>query len=112
MKISNKFNIGDIVYYPSADLRSAKILKSAITGIVITGEDYVYQTGQSYGVGEEDMFKTAKPAKRRLMKILQEKKKEIAKEIDEAVKKINGMKTEELIQDLTPKDEEPKEEII
>ena len=111
MKISNKFNLGDIVYYPAADLRMISIMKSAVTGIVVTmidgKESVIYQTGQSYGVTEEDMFKTAKPAKRRLIKILQEKKKTIAKDIEAAIKKTEAAKTEELVQDLTVKDEEP-----
>jgi len=111
MKISNKFNLGDIVYYPAADLRMISIMKSAVTGIVVTmidgKESVIYQTGQSYGVVEEDMFKTAKPAKRRLIKILQEKKKTIAKDIEAAIKKTEAAKTEELVQDLTEKDEAP-----
>ena len=114
MKISNKFNIGDTVYYPSADLRAARIFKSVVTGIVITNIDdkqvVIYQTGHSYGVSEEDMFKIAKPAKRRLVKIMQDKKKQIAKDIDEAIKKVNDTKTEELVYDLTAKDETKDEE--
>ena len=60
MEISNKFNLGDTVYYPSADLRAARVFKSVVTGIVITNiddkQEVIYQTGQSYGVSEEDMF--------------------------------------------------------
>jgi len=114
VNITNRFNIGDVVYYPAADLRAARIFKAAITGIIIRETEgkveLIYQTGQSYGVSEEDMFKTAKPAKRRLIKILQEKKKEVAKDIDGAVKTVDGTKTEELVYDLTAKNEEPKEE--
>lgn len=110
MKISNKFNIGDIVYYPAADLRMARLYKAAVTGITITTlegkTELIYQTGQSYGVAEEDMFKIAKPAKRRLVKILQDKKKDIVKDIDGAIKKIEATKTNELVFDLTAKDEE------
>jgi restriction endonuclease Mrr len=51
------------------------------------------------------MFKTAKPAKRRLIKILQEKKKEIAKDIEKTIKKVDATKTEELVYDLTEKEE-------
>lgn len=115
MKISNKYNLGDTVYYPSADLRAARIFKSVVTGIVITNiddkQEVIYQTGQSYGVSEEDMFKIAKPAKRRLIKIMQEKKKQIAKDIDEAIKKVGDMKTDELVYDLTAdeKQEAPTE---
>ena len=115
MEISNKFNLGDTVYYPSADLRAARVFKSVVTGIVVTSiddkQEVIYQTGQSYGVSEEDMFKIAKPAKRRLVKIMRDKKKQIAKDIEEAIKKVNDTKTEELVYDLTAKDEEPKEEI-
>ena len=110
MKISNKFNLGDTVYYPAADLRAARIFKSTITGIIITEVDgereIVYQTGQSYGVSEEDVFKTAKPAKRRLVKILEEKKKEIAKDIDKVIKAVEDAKTQDLVYDLTARDEE------
>lgn len=113
MKISNKFNIGDTVYYPAADLRTGRVFKSQVTGITITEIDgkleVIYQTGQSYGVSEEDMFKIAKPAKRRLIKIMQEKKKEIAKDIDNAIKVINDTKTDELVYDLTTQDEEIQE---
>ena len=95
------------MYYPAADLRMTSIMKSAITGIIVTmidgKETVVYQTGQSYAVSEEDMFKTAKPAKRRLIKILQEKKKVIAKDIDAVIKKTEAAKTEELVRDLTAK---------
>jgi len=109
MKISNKFNLGDIVYYPAADLRMSRLIKAPVTGIVVTvldgKETVIYQTGQSYGVSEEDMFKTAKPAKRRLIKILQEKKKEIAKDIEKTIKKVDATKTEELVLDLTGKEE-------
>lgn len=112
MEISNKFKLGDVVYYPSADLRAAKIFKSVVTGIVITNLDgkeaLIYQTGQSYGVDEADMFRTAKPAKRRLLKILQEKKKAIGKDIEEAIKKVDAMKTVDLVYDLTA--DETKEE--
>jgi len=51
------------------------------------------------------MFKTAKPAKRRLIKILQEKKKEIAKDIEKTIKRVDATKTEELVYDLTEKEE-------
>lgn len=110
MKISNKFNLGDVVYYPAADLRIARIFKSRITGIIVTNMDgkqeIIYQTGQSYGVGEEDVFKTAKPAKRRLIKILQEKKKKIAGDIEKAIEKVVDAKTQDLVYDLTAQDEE------
>lgn len=113
MKISNKFNIGDVVYYPAADLRSARILKAEITGIVVRDNEgkteVIYQTGQSYGVSPEDVFKTQRPAKRRLIRILEEKREEIAKEIDEAISKINEMDIKELVFDITAKDEEPQE---
>ena len=36
MKISNKFNLGDIVYYPAADLRMSRLIKAPVTGIVVT----------------------------------------------------------------------------
>lgn len=113
MEISNKFKLGDVVYYPSADLRAARVFKSAVTGIIVTNVDgkqgIIYQTGQSYGVSEEDMFRTAKPAKRRLIKILQEKKKAIAKDIEDAIKKVGDTKTIDLVYDLTAV-EEPNEE--
>lgn len=113
MEISNKFNLGDVVYYPAADLRMAKIFKSAVSGIVVTEIDgkveTIYQTGQSYGVSAEDMFRTAKPAKRRLLKILQEKKKDIAKDLDKAMKTIDATKTDELVYDLTEKEDDTTE---
>jgi hypothetical protein len=114
VKITNKFNLGDIVYYPSADLRNAQVIKAEVTGIVVTTiEDevkIVYQTGQSYGVSQEDMFKTAGPAKRRLIKVLKEKQKEIDKDISEAIKKIKGLDVKEILIDITPQENEEEEE--
>ena len=113
MQITNKFNLGDIVYYPAADLRSGKVLKSVVTGIVVTEVDgkvdIIYQTGQSYAVSQEDMFKTAKPAKRRLIKIMQDKKKDIAKDIDESIKTIDKTGLDELVINLIPQDEETQD---
>lgn len=115
MKITNKFNLGDIVYYPAADLRSGKVLKAEVTGIVITEVDdkidIIYQTGQSYAVSQGDMFKTAKPAKRRLLAIMKEKKQEIAKDIDEAIKTIDKTNLDELIVDLLPQEDEETEDV-
>lgn len=113
MKITNKFNLGDVVYYPSADLRNAQVIKAEVTGVVVTTiEDkvtIVYQTGQSYGVSEDDMFKTAGPAKRRLIKVLKEKQKEIDKDISEAIKKIKEIDVQEILIDITPQENEEEE---
>jgi len=111
MNIKNKFEIGDEVYYPSADLRTSRLLKAEITGILVSNdkdgvESIVYQTGQSYGVGQEDMFKTAGPAKRRLIKILTEKRDTITTDIKDAIKKIKDMKPSEITLDLTNQYEE------
>lgn len=105
MKINNRFEIGDVVFYPSADLNRATLLKAVVTGLSIYKTEgklmWAYQTGGTYGVREEDMFKTAKPAKRRLIQILKEKKTNISKNIDEAVKLLDAKKTDEIIYDTT-----------
>ena len=113
MKITNKFNLGDVVYYPSADLRNAQVIKAEVTGVVVTTIDdkvtIVYQTGQSYGVSEDDMFKTAGPAKRRLIKVLKEKQDEINDDIKAAIKKIKEIDVQEILIDITPQEDEEEE---
>jgi hypothetical protein len=114
MEIKNKYNIGEVIYYPTADLRTAKVLKSKITGVLVTEVDdeltIVYQTGGSYGVAQEDAFKTAKPAKKRLVKIMKEKKEEIDKDIENAIKTVKDRDIKELVVDTTEDEEEESEE--
>lgn len=113
MKVLNKFDLGDVVYYPAADLRESKVIKSEITGILYTvldgKEEIIYQTGMSYGVAAEDVFKTARSAKKRLIKILQEKKKSIDKDINETIKKVEATKPKDLVDSLLMEDYEEKQ---
>lgn len=112
MTIKSKFNIGDAIYFPSVDLRTATIYKDIIKQIIITEEnedksiDIVYQTSVAYGIPAIDAFKTAGPAKKRLTKRIVEKRDEVLKEIKEISKKVNDSKPSELVHDVTAQYEE------
>lgn len=110
MRIKNKYNLGDEIYYPAADLRASRIFKGVVTGIVVQEEDgkeiIAYQAGQAYAVRERDSFKRPKGAIKRLIEILEEKKGEIVQDIDEAIAKVKEMEKEDIIFDLTAQYEE------
>lgn len=116
MKIKNKFNLGDVIYYPSVDLRSSRVFKGKITGIIIQkldGKEVIgYQAGQPYAVIEEDASKQAKRAIKRLVEIIKDKKKEIEKDMDKAIKQIKDSDPDDLIYDLTAQYEEAEDEKV
>lgn len=103
MEINNKFNIGDVVFYPGADMRMARVIKSVVTGFKVTKEkediNLVYITEDSYGVKESDLFTDADNAKDRLLKIYEENKDRIVDEIEKALKEAKDMPIDELIYD-------------
>lgn len=109
MKINNKYDIGDKVVYPGADLGNPGIIESTITGVAYYEEDeqeiLTYKTEHSYGVREEHVSKSTGKAKKKLIKMMQDKKAEINEQIDNAIKTIEDTKAKELINKLP--NEEP-----
>lgn len=98
MKIKNKFEIGETVYYPGADLN--KIAEGKIEKIII-GEDELisYGTDAAYGVKESDCSKEPQEAKERLLEMMGEKQERINDQIDKAIEKVNETKPEELLKE-------------
>ena len=109
MKINNKFQIGQSVVYPGADLGNPGIIESTIMGVAYYVEDeqeiITYRTEHSYGVREEHLAKTKGSAKKKLLKMMQEKKDEINGQINKAIKIIEDTKPIDLINKLP--NEEP-----
>lgn len=106
MKIENKFNIGDVVFYPAADLRSGKLIKSFVTGFLITRvgdqEEIAYQTkDSSYAIKDTDVFKGALEAKNRLVEVFKEYKVKVLKSVDDAIKSAKKAKPEDILFDGT-----------
>lgn len=102
MIISNKLNLGDVVYYPASDLRLARIIKDTVTAIMVVQEKgkrvVAYQTNTSqYGIKSEDIFKTAGPARKRLLNILSESKKKMIGDFDKAIKNVSEAKLKTLV---------------
>lgn len=109
MKINNKFDIGQKVVYPGADMGNPSIIESTITGVSLwVGEDGTetvsYRTEHSYGVREEHLSKTKNGAKKKLLKMMTDKQKEIQDQIVHAIGLIKDTKAKDLIQKL-PNDE-------
>jgi len=108
MELNNKFNIGETVFYPGADLGNGLIFKSTITGIKVTQDSpevaehdgalrLIYSTEHSYGVKETDLFTEPDNAKDRLLEIYGENKEKICKQIDDAVTTVKGKSIDDLI---------------
>ena len=100
--MKHKFELGDIVFYPGAELNQATIMKGVITAIIIhnpEGEmEIAYRTGLTYGVPERDCFKTFEPARKRLIQIIKEKEKEMKAEVKTVSKQVKDAKPEDITQ--------------
>ena len=115
MKLDNKYNIGDEVFYPAADLRSGKLIKSVVTGFLITEvggkPEIAYQTKDSaYAIKETDVFDSAFSAKERLVEVFKEYRKKVLESVDKAIKEAKKAKPEDILFDGTVnKDETPED---
>jgi Ribonuclease G/E len=106
MKINNKFDIGETVVYPAADLGHPRLMESEITGVSLWVNDVdddeketiVYRTKDSYGVTQKHMAKTAKTAKKKLLDMMKDKEKQITKQVREAIKAVEDMSPKELLE--------------
>jgi NACalpha-BTF3-like transcription factor len=106
MRIDNKFNIGDSVFYPAADLRSGKLIKSLVTGLLITRvgdvDEVAYQTKDSaYAIKDTDVFDNVVEAKGRLVEVFKEYRTKVLKSVDDAIKAAKKAKPEEILFDGT-----------
>ena len=105
MKINNKYEIDQKVYYPGADMGNPSIIESTITGVSLwVGEDKAesisYRTIHSYGVNEKHLAKTKNKAKKILLDMMKDKQTEINSQINNAIKIIEDTKAKDLIQKL------------
>lgn len=104
MKINNKFEIGQKVVYPGADMGNPTLIESIIVGVSLWVDEGVetitYRTEFSYGVAEKHLAKTKNGAKKKLLQMMREKEKEIKAQITKAIETIEKTKASDLIQKL------------
>ena len=100
--MKHKYELGDVVFHPGADLNQATIHQGRIMAIIIhnpEGEvEIAYRTHGAYGVPERDCSKTFEPARKRLLEIVKEKEKEMKVEVKEALKSIKAAKQDDITQ--------------
>jgi hypothetical protein len=106
MKINNKFELGETIFYPAADLGSPRLIESEITGVSLwvndtdeeESETIVYRTKHSYGVTQKHVAKSARTAKKKLLDMMKQKEKDINKQVKEAIKAVDEMSPKELLE--------------
>lgn len=111
MKLENKFNLGDVIFYPAADFRNAKLIKSTVTGILVTGTadnmEVSYQTAHSaYAIKESDVSDNADGARAALLGVLKTYKEKVNKSISDAMKSAKKAKVDDILYDGTAENEE------
>jgi hypothetical protein len=98
MEIKNKFNLGDTVYYPAADLSRAHLHKAEILGITVDKKDIFYNTDRSISVPEEQISSNKTPAKVKLVRRMKERRDKFVDEMDSVIKEIEEKSADELVQ--------------
>ena len=102
MKFESKYNIGDVVFYPSADVADIKLLQAPILGVIFMEDEkkkvsISYRTELSYGIPEDVASLTFKEGKKILSKLLNKKIKEMTKGFETAIEEFKKMNDEELV---------------
>lgn len=105
MKFSHKYELGEEVYYPSADRSRAVVIKDNITAIVFTSEGVKYMTPTTqYGLDEKMLSKTFKRGLKNLDLELLQKRDEVVSEIDSIREKLKTVSKNDALYDATAKD--------
>jgi len=98
MEIKNKFNLGDSVYYPAADLSRAHLHKAEILGITVDKKNIFYNTDRSISVPEEQLSSNKAPAKIKLVRRMKERRDKFIEEMNTVIDEIEKKTADELVQ--------------
>lgn len=102
MQVKTKFDLGEVVYYPSSDRMSAVVIKDYITAVVVLKDGVKYMTASTqYGLNESKLSKTYKRAVKALELELIEKRDEVVEEVNSVVEKIRSSSKKEVLFDAT-----------
>jgi len=109
LNIKSKYDLGEVVFYPSSDRMRAVVVRDVITAVVYTEEGLKYLTSYTqYGLPEKELSRTYKAAVKKLDIGLIEKRDQMIEDINGVVEKIRVAKKNELLYDAAPKNEENK----
>ncbi len=98
MEIKNKFNLGDSVFYPAADLSRAHLHKAEILGITVDKKDIFYNTDRSISVPEEQLSSNKSPAKVKLVRRMEERRDKFIVEMNDVIEEVKKKTPDELVQ--------------